>query len=101
MAVQRKGNATPPYQEAFHAAILDQLTNYYFTRSLPARWWHVEQRAEQTISFVVWTSRKEQRIRRPISTAPTGAMTELKRPQTIDRDRLPGRRVKQTNSREL
>lgn len=62
-------------------------------QSLPAGWWDVDYRAEETVRFVVWSSRKEQRGRQPVGAARVGAVTELKRPQTIDLDRLSARGV--------
>jgi len=48
---------------------------------LPPWRWDVDQRAEEAMFFVTWSSRKEERVRRAVGTV---AMTELKRPKTVD-----------------
>ena len=45
--------------------------------SLPAWRWYVNQRSEQTVVLLGWSSRKKKRIRRSVGTA---AVTELKCP---------------------
>jgi hypothetical protein len=71
--------------EVLNRSIAVRAVQSHVNQSLSSWRGYVNQRSEQAVLLVAWSSGKEQRIHRSVG---TGAMTKLKCPKAIDLDRL-------------